>query len=200
MESYIKCSHVDYVSSRVETFFDVQLNIKDKKDGKCLGGRGGGVINIKVFSAFLCIPLTTSNKMDRLKKREGLPAPCVEIATGPVSFSGDLMVQGVTPAIWDLSLKVISVVLLGFALSVLWRLWGSFYNEPPTPPFSLSVWVFQGLCQCGNYEWRKQVWCRRAWVAGTIYSTLNSPLNHLKSSLVCAIKWTLASFWDFSRI
>ncbi len=37
MESYIKCSHVDYVSSRVETFFDIQLNIKDKKDGKvCL--------------------------------------------------------------------------------------------------------------------------------------------------------------------
>ena len=34
MESYIKCSHVDYVSTRVETFFDVQLNIKDKKDGK----------------------------------------------------------------------------------------------------------------------------------------------------------------------
>ena len=35
MESYIKCSHVDYVSSRVETFFDIQLNIKDKKDGTC---------------------------------------------------------------------------------------------------------------------------------------------------------------------
>ena len=34
MESYIKCSHVDYVSSRVETFFDIQLNIKDKKDGE----------------------------------------------------------------------------------------------------------------------------------------------------------------------
>ena len=34
MESYIKCSHVDYVSSRVETFFDIQLNIKDKKDGQ----------------------------------------------------------------------------------------------------------------------------------------------------------------------
>lgn len=32
MESYIKCCHVDYVSSRVETFFDVQLNVKDKKD------------------------------------------------------------------------------------------------------------------------------------------------------------------------
>jgi hypothetical protein len=33
MESYIKCCHVEYVSSRVETFFDIQLNIKDKKDG-----------------------------------------------------------------------------------------------------------------------------------------------------------------------
>lgn len=32
MESYIKCTHVNYVSSRVESYFDIQLNIKDKKD------------------------------------------------------------------------------------------------------------------------------------------------------------------------
>jgi len=34
MESFIRCKHVDYESTRVETFFDIQLNIKDKKDGK----------------------------------------------------------------------------------------------------------------------------------------------------------------------
>ncbi|CAI8053204.1 Ubiquitin carboxyl-terminal hydrolase 7 [Geodia barretti] len=32
MESYIRCTHVDYESARVETFFDIQLNIKGKKD------------------------------------------------------------------------------------------------------------------------------------------------------------------------
>lgn len=33
MESYVRCTHVDYESTRVETFFDIQLNIKDKSDG-----------------------------------------------------------------------------------------------------------------------------------------------------------------------
>ena len=33
MESYIRCTHVDYESTRTETFFDIQLNVKDKKDG-----------------------------------------------------------------------------------------------------------------------------------------------------------------------
>ncbi len=33
MESYIRCTQVDYVSSRLETFFDIQLNVKDKKNG-----------------------------------------------------------------------------------------------------------------------------------------------------------------------
>ncbi|XP_065899371.1 ubiquitin carboxyl-terminal hydrolase 7-like isoform X1 [Dysidea avara] len=32
MESYVKCTNVDYVSSRIETFFDIQLNIKGKKN------------------------------------------------------------------------------------------------------------------------------------------------------------------------
>lgn len=30
--SYFKCKHVDYTSSRTETFYDIQLNIKGKKD------------------------------------------------------------------------------------------------------------------------------------------------------------------------
>ncbi|CAB4030549.1 ubiquitin carboxyl-terminal hydrolase 7-like, partial [Paramuricea clavata] len=32
MCSYIKCTSVDYVSSRIESFYDVQLNVKGKKD------------------------------------------------------------------------------------------------------------------------------------------------------------------------
>ncbi|XP_064406140.1 ubiquitin carboxyl-terminal hydrolase 7-like [Halichondria panicea] len=32
MESYIRCTQVDYVSSRLETFFDIQLNVKEKKN------------------------------------------------------------------------------------------------------------------------------------------------------------------------
>ncbi|XP_065899368.1 ubiquitin carboxyl-terminal hydrolase 7-like isoform X2 [Dysidea avara] len=32
MESYVKCTNVDYVSSRIETYFDIQLNIKGKKN------------------------------------------------------------------------------------------------------------------------------------------------------------------------
>ncbi|ELT89456.1 hypothetical protein CAPTEDRAFT_149911 [Capitella teleta] len=32
MISYIKCKHVDYVSSRTELFYDIQLNIKGKKN------------------------------------------------------------------------------------------------------------------------------------------------------------------------
>ena len=33
MESYVRCTNVDYRSSRQETFFDIQLSIKGKKDG-----------------------------------------------------------------------------------------------------------------------------------------------------------------------
>ena len=36
MESYIRCTEVDYESTRVETYFDIQLNIKGKKDGMFL--------------------------------------------------------------------------------------------------------------------------------------------------------------------
>ena len=33
MESYVRCTNVDYESTRIETFFDIQLNIKGKKNG-----------------------------------------------------------------------------------------------------------------------------------------------------------------------
>ena len=32
MISYIKCKNVDYTSSRKESFYDIQLNIKGKKN------------------------------------------------------------------------------------------------------------------------------------------------------------------------
>ena len=34
MSSYIKCKTVDYTSTRLETFYDIQLNIKGKKNSK----------------------------------------------------------------------------------------------------------------------------------------------------------------------
>lgn len=34
MSSYIKCKNVDYTSTRLETFYDIQLNIKGKKNSK----------------------------------------------------------------------------------------------------------------------------------------------------------------------
>lgn len=36
MESFIRCTQVEYESTRVETFFDIQLNIKGKKNGNIL--------------------------------------------------------------------------------------------------------------------------------------------------------------------
>lgn len=36
MKSYIKCTDVDYESSREEAFYDIQLNIKGKNDSKQL--------------------------------------------------------------------------------------------------------------------------------------------------------------------
>lgn len=33
-QSYIKCKHIDYMSSRTEPFYDIQINIKGKKDSK----------------------------------------------------------------------------------------------------------------------------------------------------------------------
>lgn len=35
MVSFIKCKNIDYKSTRVETFYDIQLNIKGKKNSKC---------------------------------------------------------------------------------------------------------------------------------------------------------------------
>lgn len=34
MMSYIRCKNVDYTSTRSETFYDIQLNIKGKKNSK----------------------------------------------------------------------------------------------------------------------------------------------------------------------
>ena len=36
MESYVRCTNVEYESTRIETFFDIQLNIKGKKNGKVI--------------------------------------------------------------------------------------------------------------------------------------------------------------------
>ena len=33
-QSFIKCKHIDYMSSRTESFYDIQINIKGKKDSK----------------------------------------------------------------------------------------------------------------------------------------------------------------------
>ena len=33
-QSYIKCKHVDYMSSRTEPFYDIQLNVKGKKNSE----------------------------------------------------------------------------------------------------------------------------------------------------------------------
>ena len=35
-QSYIKCKHVDYMSSRTEPFYDIQLNVKGKKNSEYL--------------------------------------------------------------------------------------------------------------------------------------------------------------------
>lgn len=34
MISFIKCKSVDYTSTRIETFYDIQLNVKGKKNSK----------------------------------------------------------------------------------------------------------------------------------------------------------------------
>lgn len=33
-QSYIRCKHVDYCSQKEEAFYDIQLNVKGKKNGK----------------------------------------------------------------------------------------------------------------------------------------------------------------------
>ena len=45
--SYCRCKHVDYQSSLTETYYDIQLNIKDKKNSQLgreweRGGSGRG--------------------------------------------------------------------------------------------------------------------------------------------------------------
>ncbi len=58
MESYIRCTQVDYVSSRLETFFDIQLNVKEKKNGTlgtmCVCG-GEGVRGINMMKQCSCV-------------------------------------------------------------------------------------------------------------------------------------------------
>ena len=34
MKSYVRCKNVDFESNRVESFYDLQLNIKSKANGK----------------------------------------------------------------------------------------------------------------------------------------------------------------------
>lgn len=34
-QSYIRCKHIDYCSSKEEAFYDIQLNLKGKKNGRC---------------------------------------------------------------------------------------------------------------------------------------------------------------------
>lgn len=46
MLSFIECKHVSYASTRLETFYDIQLNIKGKQNSKC-------------FKIFLC-PFVTA--------------------------------------------------------------------------------------------------------------------------------------------
>lgn len=36
MKSYIKCKNVDFESSREESFYDVQLNVKGKQNSKSI--------------------------------------------------------------------------------------------------------------------------------------------------------------------
>lgn len=35
MMSFIKCKNIEYKSTREETFYDIQLNIKGKKNSMC---------------------------------------------------------------------------------------------------------------------------------------------------------------------
>ena len=37
MSSYIKCKNVEYTSTRIETFYDIQLNIKGKRNSMFYG-------------------------------------------------------------------------------------------------------------------------------------------------------------------
>lgn len=34
IQSFIKCKHIEYMSSRQEPFYDIQLNIKGKKNSE----------------------------------------------------------------------------------------------------------------------------------------------------------------------
>lgn len=60
MVSFIKCKNIDYKSTRVETFYDIQLNIKGKKNSKyqnCI------IIIFKTFEGtnkFFCISVYES--------------------------------------------------------------------------------------------------------------------------------------------
>lgn len=50
MVSFIKCKNIDYKSTRVETFYDIQLNIKGKKNSECALDVVVVVVDIVAFS------------------------------------------------------------------------------------------------------------------------------------------------------
>lgn len=49
MSSYIKCKNVHCASTRVETFYDIQLNIKGNRNSKCLA------CNYSILGLFYCL-------------------------------------------------------------------------------------------------------------------------------------------------
>ena len=65
-QSYIKCKHVDYMSSRTEPFYDIQLNVKGKKNSKYLFTANCTVMheNLRLLSVerFLSKPMSISTR------------------------------------------------------------------------------------------------------------------------------------------
>lgn len=51
MMSFVKCKNIEYKSTREETFYDIQLNIKGKKNSMCYHDR----LLILLFNVFLAI-------------------------------------------------------------------------------------------------------------------------------------------------
>ena len=49
MESYVRCTSVDYRSCREEPFFDIQLNVKGKKNGTVTSCTGSLLSTNRVF-------------------------------------------------------------------------------------------------------------------------------------------------------
>lgn len=66
MVSFIKCKNIDYKSTRVETFYDIQLNIKGKKSSKytctcvCICGKKNNL--------FICYIFVSSSSTEKIHK------------------------------------------------------------------------------------------------------------------------------------